>query len=149
MAFGLKHLLVIIVYVSIGLAASVNADLPISNAIVGLLTLGTLTYFAYAIWTIVGEKRAFSVGFLIWVGIYYLLDVVSQSKYVNLSFGTAELLDALFGLFAPDRYTAAPHRLKVIGHPLFSLLFGFIGGWVTVYFYRKRQRMLSASAANN
>jgi hypothetical protein len=29
------------------------------------------------------------------------------------------------------------------GHLLLSLLFGLVGGWVTVYFYRQRQRMLN------
>ena len=32
---------------------------------------------------------------------------------------------------------------RSIGHSLFLLFFGLVGGWVTVYFYRKRQRMLA------
>jgi nitrate reductase NapE component len=34
-------------------------------------------------------------------------------------------------------------RFLYIGRCLFALLLGLIGGWVTVYFYHKRQRMLA------
>ncbi len=33
-------------------------------------------------------------------------------------------------------------------HCLFLLLLGIIGGWVTVYFYRKRQKMLAERECN-
>ena len=47
--------------------------------------------------------------------------------------GTGEAYD--------EAYSNWLNRFDTIGQSLIALILGLVGGWVTVYFYRKRQRM--------
>jgi hypothetical protein len=70
-----------------------------------------------------------------------LLFVVIQTDRIDL--GTEMLLSRMarhLALTSPRFSWALYER---IGHLLVSLVSGVIGSWVTVYFYRKRQRMLA------
>ena len=155
MAFSIKQLLLCMAYVAIGLMALANADKPFIKELVDLLTLGTLVFMAYAAWTRQAEPRAFRIGFLCWGALYYWM---FKRRF---DIGTLHLIDLASRMVQPDgvqqggfggggggvfggggfggNWVANFHS---ISHSVLLLLFGLIGGWVTVYFYRKRQRML-------
>jgi hypothetical protein len=140
-AISVKQLLIVVVYVSVALVTLANAGKGYAHEIAQLLTLSTLIAIAYGIWTSVGEARAFRAGFVGWGSVYFLLFVVIQTRWIDI--GAGELLRALRNPIMSDPNGAMEFRM--IGDEFLSLLFGLIGGWVTVYFYRKRQRMLSVS----
>jgi hypothetical protein len=137
-AISVKQLLILAVYVSVALATLANAGKGLSHEVAQLITLGTLIAIAYGIWTSSGETRAFRVGFVIWGSVYFLLFVVIQTRWIDI--GAGELLRVLRNQMVPDPNGAFEFRM--IGDEFLSLLCGLIGGWVTVYFYRKRQRIL-------
>lgn len=156
MSFSVKQLFVVVLVISAGLAALANADKPFVAAVMRLSILAVLVIVAYSIWTSEGEPRAFRIGFLSWGGLYFLLHVVLDVE--SLHFGTRSLLSPLLKL-QPDVFERDTQGVITgvhgslydqffrIGHCLFALLFGLIGGWVTVYFYRKRQQMLLGKRA--
>ena len=151
MVFSLKQLLAIVLVVSVGLAALANADKPLIVGVVRLLTLMVLVLAAYSVWTSEREARAFRIGFVCWGGVYFLIHVAPRIGDLNL--GTDMVLSPILGILQPDAFerdrqgviTGVHETLYAqffyIGHCLLTFLFGLIGGWVTVYFYRKRQRM--------
>jgi hypothetical protein len=79
---------------------------------------------------------------LLWAGIYYLLFVVIQTDRIDL--GTEMLLTRLGVQLDRSSPRFAWALYERTGHLLISIVSGVIGSWVTVYFYRKRQRMLAA-----
>ena len=150
-----------VLIVCVGLAALMNADGRFASECISLLTLAIIVFCAYSIWINCDEPRAFFVGFVCWSVIYGT--VFCWRSDFRLNIGTDEVLylaakaiaqeprqtdrpaaesglEDLFGPppLQPDSY----ERFSSIGHNLFAILFGLIGGWVTVYFYRKRQRVL-------
>jgi hypothetical protein len=140
MAVSIKQLLVSILFVGFAISALLNHERAYMLEFVKLATFGTLVVMAYGVWATAGEDRAFCAGFLLWGGFYYLLFVVLQTDRIDL--GTEMLLARLgtqLDLTSP-RFTWALYEKT--GHLLISLVSGVIGSWVTVYFYRKRQRML-------
>ena len=139
MAISVKQLLVSILFVCFAIAALINHDRAFMLEFVKIVTFGTLVVMAYGIWASAGEHRAFCAGFLLWGGLYYLLFVVIQTKRLDL--GTDILLLRLGRRLDHAGFSWALYERT--GHLLLSILFGLIGGWVTVYFFRKRQRMLS------
>jgi hypothetical protein len=154
MAFGIKHVLLAIAVVAIGLAALLNAGTPFVSESFSLFTLVVLIGAAYGIWMSNGETRAFRIGFVAWSALYYWLfsrtfDIgTGRLLYLaSIALGrqqtTSEANDDLFGtpFQAPSPYVDFQQGFTSIGHCLFLLIFGLIGGCVTVYFYRKRQRM--------
>jgi hypothetical protein len=141
MALSLKHFLLLVLFAAFALAALLNSERTFMLEIVKLITFFTLALMAYAAWANTGESRAYCIGFVLWGGLYYALFVAIQTKRIDL--GTDHLLLWL-GHYL-DQFTRGQIIWAVYektGHLLLSLLFGIIGGWVTVYFYRKRQRRL-------
>jgi hypothetical protein len=125
------------------------------------LTLGILIGMAYGAWMSTGESRAFRLGFLCWGVLYFLLFKkifdVGLSDLVSRAFrGLLNLIWGESGGVPQDWTLPEPPILSERGtvdfeysnfyitcHSLLLLLIGLIGGWVTVYFYRKRVRMLA------
>ncbi len=139
MAVGVKQLLIVVVYVSIAFAALANAGKGYAHEIAQLITIGTLIAMAYGVWTSAGETRAFRAGFVGWGSMYFLLFVVIQTRWIDI--GAGDVLHVLRNRMISDPNAALEFRM--IGDEFLSLIFGVIGGWITVYFYRKRQRMLA------
>ena len=72
MAFGLKHLLFVILVAAVGLAALLNADRPPMADIIELTTFVIIVVVGYGIWTSDGQRRSFRIGFVCWSGLYYV-----------------------------------------------------------------------------
>ena len=156
MSFSIKQLLIFVFLVATGTVALANAENYFAANMVRLATTFVLILTAYGIWSSVGETRVFRVGFLCWCGIYFLLHVVLDVK--NLNIGTSYFVSKLSAILEPGIYErnaqgritgihgALLDRFELIAHSLFSLLFGLIGGWITLYFYRRRQRVLGRSS---
>jgi hypothetical protein len=156
MAFNVKQLLIGVAVAAIGLTALINADRPLIAEFANLFTLVMLIVLGYGIWTSEGEERAFRSGFVAWGDIYF---IATKWWSIIVIFGTYQMLALASQALMPERITklrasaAAPgdaydqaysdwlNRFDTIGQCLITLLFGLIGGWVTVYFYRKRQRL--------
>jgi hypothetical protein len=164
MAFNVKQLLIGVAVAAIGLAALINADRPLIAEFANLFTLVTLIVLGYGVWTTEGDERAFRCGFVGWGGIYF---VATKWWSIVVIFGTYQMLALASHALLPERITklrgTSPvpllgnepyeqaysdwlNRFDTIGQCLITLLFGLIGGWVTVYFYRKRQRMQRTQA---
>lgn len=143
MAVSLKHFLLLVLFVGFALAALLNSERAVMLELVKLVTFATLVLMAYGIWANAGESRAYCAGFLLWGGLYYVLCIIVQTDRIDL--GTDHLLLWLGEALIRVRHDPIIWAVyEKIGHLLLSLLFGNIGGWVTVYYYRKRQRMLPA-----
>jgi hypothetical protein len=138
MALSLKHFLLLILFAAFALAALTHSERAWMLEIVKFVTFGALIVMAYGIWAYAGERRAFRAGFVLWGGAYYLFYVIVQSRPIDL--GTDRMINWLFWKLEPGRGIWAVFEKS--SHLLFSLLFGIIGGWVTVYFYRRRERTL-------
>jgi hypothetical protein len=138
MALSLKHFLLLILFAGFALAALTHSERAWMLEIVKFVTFGMLVVMAYGIWAYAGERRAYRAGFVLWGGVYYLLYVIIQSRPIDL--GTDRLVNWLFWKLEPGRGMWAV--FEKTAHLLLSLLVGIIGGWVTVYFYRQRQRTL-------
>jgi hypothetical protein len=141
MAISVKQLLVSILFFGFAIAALINHERAYMLEFVKLVTFASFAVMAYGIWAGMGEPRAFCTGFLLWGGLYYLLFVVLQTELFDL--GTDTLLLLLGRRLALDHAGFSWALYEKAGHLLLSLVFGVFGGWLTVYFYRKRQRMLS------
>jgi hypothetical protein len=125
------------------------------------LTLGILIGMAYAAWLSSGESQAFRLGFLCWGALYFLLfkkifDVglsgLMSRAYrglLNLVWGASGGVPQNWDLPEPLVYSErgvvdfSYPNFYVTGHSLLLLLIGVVGGWLTAYFYRKRQHMLA------
>jgi hypothetical protein len=154
MAFSLKHLLFAMLIVAVGLAALMNADRHLVAEFFNLLTLAVIINSGYCIWISRGEDRAFHCGFTGWAGVYFL---ASRWFRITVLSGTHEIIDVISRTFWPPRIplvglhdtprlstqAAWINGFHSIGHCLFALVLGLIGGWVTVHFYRKRRQMLT------
>jgi hypothetical protein len=156
MRFSIKHLLFCMAVVAFELGA-LTSDKPVLGKLIALVTLGILIAAAYGAWLSQGELRAFRVGFLCWAVLYFLL--------FNKAFdvGVHDLIRLAYLAYRPPMIVAPggqsgggggfggggfdPNFYPVC-HSLFLLLLGLIGGWVTVYFYRKRQKMLTERERN-
>jgi hypothetical protein len=138
MTLSLKHFLLLILFAAFALAALTHSERAFMLEIVKLISFATLVVMAYEAWASAGEKRAYCVGFILWGGLYYLLFVAMQTRRIDL--GTDRLVNWLFWKLEQGRVIWAV--FEKTGHLLFSTLFGIVGGWVTVYFYRNRQQML-------
>jgi hypothetical protein len=138
MAISVKQLLLSVLFVGFAIAALLNHERAYMLEFVKFVTAGTLVFMAYGVWASVAESRAYCAGFLLWGGLYYLLFVVIETRRFDI--GTDMLLRRL-GM-QMDQSGFAWALYEKIGHLLLSLLFGVVGSWVTVYFYRQRQRIL-------
>jgi hypothetical protein len=161
MAFSIKQLLFSMAVVAFGLVALLSGFKPLLGYLFDLLTLGILIGMAYGAWMSTGESRAFRLGFLCWGVLYFLLFKkifdVGLSDLVSRAFrGLLNLIWGESGGVPQDWTLPEPPILSERGtvdfeysnfyitcHSLLLLLIGLIGGWVTVYFYRKRVRMLA------
>ncbi len=153
MSFSLKHLLFVILVAAVGLAALTNADLPFVAEFVNLCTLAIIILMGYGAWISAGSQRAFRIGFVAWSIFYVVLSVkllgyqFAHVTYTLLNLGWRALLPSRISSLTGDAFMEAEadwiSRFMHVGQCLFALLFGLLGGWVTVYFYRKRQRMLA------
>jgi hypothetical protein len=139
MAISVKQFLLSVLFVGFALAALLNHERAYMLEFAKLVTAGTLVLMAYGIWSSTGESRAYCAGFLLWGGLYYLLFVVIQTQRIDL--GTDMLLVRLGRRLDHAGFTWALYEKT--GHLLLSLLFGVVGSWVTVYFDRKRRRVLA------
>ena len=98
----------------------------------------------------------FRVGFVGWATVYLL-----ATKWFAISFNLLTYKLLILGMVAfepnrvtdlkssdPESFSSAQtswmNRFESVGHCLFALFFGLIGGWVTLSFYRKRQMLLGA-----
>jgi hypothetical protein len=155
MAFSIKHLRFSIAVVAFGLVAMLSEYRPILGKLFDLLTLGILIATAYGIWLASGERRAFRVGFLCWALLYFYLFKrtfsVGISELIAYAYRVVQPPPVIVfprgtggGGFAGGGGMVFPHANFVpVFHSMFLLLLGLVGGWVTVYFYRKRERMLA------
>jgi hypothetical protein len=138
MALSLKHFLLLVLFACFALAALTHSERAYMLEIVKFVTFAALVVMAYGIWAYDGERRAFRIGFVLWGGAYYFLYVVIHSRPIDL--GTDRLVNWLFWKLEPGRGIWAV--FEKASHLLFSLFFGIVGGWVTVYFYRQRRLSL-------
>jgi hypothetical protein len=139
MAFSTKHLLFCMAVVAFGVMAMFS-DSSVVGQLFELLTLAVLIATAYRAWLSHGELRAFRVGFLCWAVLYFLL--VKRTA----DFGVNDLIGRAFRAFHPTNAGQQPWvfydpNFSQVCHSLILLLFGLIGGWVTVYLYRKHRRV--------
>jgi hypothetical protein len=139
MGLSLKHFLLLVLFAGFALAALTHSERAYMLEIVKFVTFATLIVMAYGIWAYAGERRAYRAGFVLWGGAYYLFYVILQSRLIDV--GTDRFINWLFWKLEPGRGIWAVFEKS--SHLLFSLLFGIIGGWMTVYFYRERQRRLA------
>jgi hypothetical protein len=146
MAFNLKHLLVVVLVIAVGLTGLLNPHRDFFQNLMGIVTIAILIYFAYSIWITKGATRAFCIGFVLWCALYF---IDYTRNFLGIDLGIRDMLHPLYLWLNPDQTSGqgvydnfAPSRFHYVGHCLFALLLGLIGGWVTVYFYRKRQRTL-------
>ena len=150
MRFNLKQLLALVVVVGVTAAAlTVNFEMLASKSeLVFLMCVFVLTITGYGIWTSVGETRAFRIGFVAWGGLYLFFHViVPLPDHLRVN----ELLRAFLKKVVREVYfyDAFYPTVERFAQCVLALVVGLIGGWVTVYFYRQRQRMLSSSKAHN
>ncbi len=138
MALSLKQLLLLILFAGFALAALRYSERTFMIELVKVVAFATLVLMAYATWANVGERRAYCAGFVLWGGIYYTLFVVLRSHRIDI--GTDTFLLWLGPKLDSGRIMWAV--FEKTGHLLLSLLFGILGAWVTVYFFRRRTRML-------
>jgi hypothetical protein len=166
MAFSVKQLLFLMAVVAFGVAALANADKPFVSHLFDLLTLALLIAIAYGAWINQGAQRAYRIGFLCWAALYYWFfkegfnigagDVIDYAARVlgperpSAGYGYGGYSMQSDDLFAEPQQTRERYGpygwymgFRSIGHSMFLLFFGLIGGFVTVYFYRKRQRKLA------
>ena len=145
MAFSIKQLLFCMAVVAFGLVAMLSQNKPVLGKLFDLLTLGIVIAVAYGAWLSTGESRAFRVGFLGWAVLYFFL---FKQKF---DVGIYDLVNRAYRATQPPVVEPTPPGFGVgwgysnfypVFHCLFLLLLGVVGGWITVYFYRKRQRML-------
>jgi hypothetical protein len=159
MAFSIKQLLFCVAVLAFGLVAMLSEDNAVLGHLFDLLTLGVLIGMAYGAWLSAGETRAFRVGFLCWSLLYFFL----FKKIFDV--GIADLISGGYLDLIVHAFTTGgiPQGMKIPEPPVFSqrgvgaylypnfhlvfhslllLLLGIIGGWVTMFFYRKRQRIL-------
>jgi hypothetical protein len=150
MAFSIKQLLFWMAVLAFGLVAMFSKDMPVLGRLFDLLTLGILIGAAYGAWLSTGQARAFCIGFLCWAALYFYLfkrtfeinrAISEMISLAYRSIGTQIVVPRTGGggLGFRPQY---PNFIAVF-HSLLLLLVGILGGWVTVYFYRKRQRMLA------
>jgi hypothetical protein len=160
MAFSIKVLLFWMAVVAFGLVAMLSENKPVLGQLFDLLTLGILIAMAYGAWLSTGESRAFRLGFLCWALLYFFLfkKIFDVGISGLISSGYRELIDHAWRatggvgdmtLPEPPVFTERGvgeyvyPNFHLVNHSLLLLLVGVIGGWVTVYFYRKRERMLT------
>jgi hypothetical protein len=144
MALSLKHFLLLVLFACFALAALTHSERAYMLEIVKFVTFGTLVVMGYGVWAYAGERRAYRAGFVLWGGAYYLFYVIVQSRPIDV--GTDRLVNWLFWKLEPGRGIWAVFEKS--SHLLFSLLFGIIGGWVTIYFYQERRRRLAKTIPN-
>jgi hypothetical protein len=157
MAFSIKQLLFSTAVVAFGLVAMLSEYRPLLGKLFDLLTLGILIAMAYGIWLSGGEHRAFRVGFLCWALLYFYL------FKKTFSVGISELIAYAYRVVRPPIVISPafggggtggggfggggmhfPYgNFTPVFHSMFLLLLGLVGGWVTVYFYRKRASELA------
>jgi hypothetical protein len=137
MAFSLKQFLLLVLFAGFTLAALMNSEETFMIELVKLVTFGAIVLMAYGAWANVGERRAYCAGFVLWGGIYYILFVVLRTSRIDL--GTETFILWLGRHLESGRVIWAVYEKT--GHLLFSLLFGIIGAWITVFFYRQRIKM--------
>ncbi|HEX2475900.1 MAG TPA: hypothetical protein VHK01_14210 [Lacipirellulaceae bacterium] len=168
MAFSVKQLLFSMAVVAFGVAALVNADKPFVFQLFDLLTLAILIAIAYGAWINQGAQRAYRIGFLCWAALYYWffkegfnIGAGDLIDYAARVFGPERPSGGYgrdrgyggysgYGMQSGDLFDwqAAPGNyhwyigFRSIGHSLLVLFFGLVGGWLTVYFYRKRERRM-------
>jgi hypothetical protein len=148
MAFSIKQLLFYVAVLAFGLVAMLSKDMLVLGRLFDLLTLGILIGMAYGAWLSTGPARAFCIGFLCWAALYFFLFkrtfefTRAMSEMISLAYRAVGPVIIVptggfrgFPVLYPN-FTSAFHSLLL-------LFLGLIGGWVTVYFYRRRQRIPS------
>ena len=75
MGFSIKHLLLAVVYVAIGLAALANLSNDSPQLLLRLFVFVTLIFAAYSTWINSEERRAFYFGLTLWTTLYLLTHV--------------------------------------------------------------------------
>jgi hypothetical protein len=153
--FSIKTLMAVIVVSAIGLAVLRTAN----ELSAGLMLLGAVAAVCVALMGAVilrGTDRASCAGFVFLGGIYL---ACAFAPWLSGEFqpipGTSQILEDLFSQIAPlttggntpeeqsMAWIARQARLASfcqIGHCLFGLLAGLIGGTVAVWLYRRRLR---------
>jgi len=164
MAFSIKHLLFSTAVVAFGLVTMLSEYRPLLGKLFDLLTLGILIAMAYGVWLASGERRAFRVGFLCWALLYFYLFKktfsVGISELINYAFrvvqsqpeftrgyggyGGGGMAGGAYsgygggGFMGGGAGNVFPYGNFIpVFHSMFLLLLGVVGGWMTVYFYRK------------
>jgi hypothetical protein len=156
MAFSIKQLLFSMAVVAFGLVAMLSEYKLLLGKLFDLLTLGILIAMAYGVWLSSGERRAFRIGFLCWALLYFYLfkrtfsvgiseliayayRAVRPPIVISPTFGGGGTSGGGFGGGVQFPYG----NFTPVFHSMFLLILGVVGGWVTVYFYRKRASELA------
>jgi hypothetical protein len=172
MSFSIKQLLFLTSVVAVCLVALTNASRPLVPPLMQMLLFAVLASMAYGAYLSTGERRAFRVGFLCWViamgtfgmtgagNPYALLQAVFD-RAAPLFKPKAEELMALnpfpgaisnsvltFSRTEPPTEYEWEDSFRRVGFSIIPMIWGFIGGWVTVLVYRKRQRIIREHIAS-
>jgi len=170
MSFSIRQLIVFTSVVAICLTALANASRPLVPGLMQMFLFAVLASFAYGAYLTSGEKRAFRVGFLGWVvamGTFGMTGAGNPYGLLQTAF------NAVAPVFKPNEFSNSPptqvsssrlYRIGLsreyppseyewedsitkVGYCLIPMIWGFIGGWVTVFVYRKRERRLKVNPA--
>ena len=144
MRFGIRQLLLVMLYVCFGLTALSNIDYPLFATVVQCVVIGTVVASIYRSWIEKGESRAFCVGFAIGASIDLL--VVGVIAYQRRSSGPIYIFGPLRELLLPPGIAYVPWvqaTFERCAHYLASLPVGLINGLVSVYFYRRRRQIIA------
>lgn len=154
MSFSIKQLLVFIAFAAVGLVSLANANKPIFPKLVDLIALATLVFMAYGIWLQKGEVRAFKSGFVLWSVVYFrlykqtfdigidrVLEIMAATSWKMQTASNSEKSELTFATEQLSPRDVWEYSTYAMGHSMLMRLFGLIGGWTTVYLYRKRQKM--------
>jgi hypothetical protein len=156
--FSIRFLMAFVLVSAVGLAALRNANelwegtmLLLALAAVGMAILGAIFMR--------GRDRAWWIGFALFSGGYLLMTFApGLSNEVRPKLGTTHLLDEVHHRLTPlvsqdstreqwfvfREWERNLPALQSVGHSLFALVAGLVGGMIAVWFHGRRERAETA-----
>ena len=145
--FSLRALLGLVLFVAVGCAALVHANELVASAV---YSVTLLVLFVAIVRGLFGADsgRVFWLGFAIfgwgyvWLA-YGEIQILGLGLPATRALATTKLLDFVYLAIwrsGPDPFVADPEHFMTIGHSLFALVFGFVGGLLSWYFHRTREK---------
>ncbi|MEX2142621.1 MAG: hypothetical protein WD894_25430 [Pirellulales bacterium] len=172
MSFSIKWLLCAVAFIAVSLAALLNANELWRIGCRSAVVLTVLIAIAGALWSS-GKSRAFYGGYVLFALAFYTNLFGDQSEFITGNALTA-IHQSLFeptsetvtGSFHPVSYNGdvltvihqkdstllvtaiRPKRLEFlgVGHAIFSVAWGVIGGYVAMGFYSRRESKMPFSS---